>query len=59
MSETKFPIGVLYNMRLSDKEGGRVNVYVNLPEFVPILQSRITGVESAGHRVVPRDGVIR
>ena len=59
ISETKFPNGVLYNMQLSDKEGGRSNTYINLPVFVPILQSRITGIESAGHRVEPRDGVIR
>jgi len=61
VKETKFPDGVLYEMQLSDKEGGRVNLYINLPKFVPILQSRIKGTQSAGHLGDgdQRDGVIR
>lgn len=59
LTETAFPDGVLYNMRLSDKEGGRVNVYVNLPKFVPILKSRIFGVPSAGTSARHPDGWIR
>lgn len=47
LSESTFPAGVLWQMRLSEKEGSRTNLYLNLPEFVKILQARFSAVTNA------------
>lgn len=44
LSESTFPQGVLWQMRLSEREGSRTNLYLNLPEFVRILQARFSAV---------------